>query len=221
MKRKIAALILSCISLIAFSQESDEQSFNGWGFRAALDVNIPGKWSIPSGEKVKMYKAGVGLTAGMVYNLPIAGNFYFEPGASLFYDTYKIDDFVLGIPNPSSAPETVNPEISKAGFRVPLNFGYRFNISNFNFALYTGPELSYAFYGHMQKDDDWNLGDEFSTNLFDHGYRRFDCGWKVGLSFPLQRWVVAVEGTFGLIDQHKNDIKFHDNRLSVVVGYDF
>lgn len=219
MKRIIFLLIASLIILPSLrAQESD---FNGWGIRAALDVNMPSKWKTSNGDKIKMFSSGVGFTVGGVYNRPFAGNFYVEPGVSLFYDTYKFSDLTIGIDD-NGTPQVIDPKVKKFGVRVPLTVGYRFFVGNdFNFTLYTGPEFSYAFTGKIGVDKEVSEAGAIPTDLFDFGYRRADCAWKVGVGFPAGRWVVALEGAFGITDLHKNDVKFHENRLSLSVGYDF
>jgi len=221
MKRLILAAILACVALGALAQD-EEDGFNGWGVRVGFDLNIPGKWNFDSGNSVEMFKSGVGFTAGMVYNLPIVSNLYFEPGLSFFYDTYAYKDFIIQGEN--GQPDEYDPSVRKFGFRMPLMFGYRFNIFNgFNFAVYTGPELSYALSGKIGVKNQELLDEFFDNGLFgkNGGFRRFDCGWKVGIGFPIGRWFCGVEGYFGLLDLHKNSPKFHENRVSVSIGYDF
>ena len=61
-----------------------------WGVRASLDVSNPGDWK-SSIIKINMFESRLGASAGAYYHLPLVANLYFEPGASLFYDTYKMD----------------------------------------------------------------------------------------------------------------------------------
>lgn len=199
---------------------SSAQDFNGWGIRASLDVNLPGKWKTTNGESVKMFDKGAGAAIGAVYNQPIAGDFYFEPGLSLFYDTYSYSD--LDIISDGYESLSIDPKVKKFGLRMPLNFGYRVYLpSGFNFAVYTGPELNLCVNGTLGIDKDIAEEADIPRDLYKYGYRRFDCAWKVGLGFPIGRWVVSIEGAFGLLDLHKNDIQFHENRLSLSLGYDF
>lgn len=213
----IVAAILTCAGLSA--QESD---FNGWGLRASLDVNLPGKWHPKNSEAIDMFTSGLGLTVGGVYNKPFAGNFYIEPGLSLFYDTYQYDDLNITADGNDSYPVAIDPSVKKFGLRLPVMVGYRIFFSDsFNMSVYTGPELSYALVGKLSTSADVDLETIMPTDLFKNGYRRFDCAWKVGVGFPMGRWCVALEGAFGLTNLHKNDISFRENRLSLTLGYDF
>ena len=214
MKRIAIPFVAAALALGANAQE-----FNGWGMRAALDVNLPGKWKTANGESIKMFDKGAGGSIGVVYNKPIAGDFYFEPGLALFYDTYSYSDL-----NIWSGDETVaiDPKVKKFGLRMPLNFGYRVYLpSGFNFAVYTGPELNLGVKGTIGIDKELAEEAEIPDDLYKYGYRRFDCAWKIGLGFPIGRWVVNIEGSCGHLDLHKNDIQFHENRLSLSLGYDF
>lgn len=213
-------ITLAATLLLTVSLRAQENDFNGWGLRASLDVNMPGKWHLTDGESVKMFKNGLGVTVGGVYNKPFAGNFYVEPGLSLFYDTYQYDN--LTILESDQGPAVSDPTVKKFGLRVPVMVGYRFFVSdNFNFTLYTGPELSCGLVGRLSVKGDIDLDRLMDTDYYHNGYRRVDCAWKVGAGFPMGRWLIAIEGAFGLTDLHKNDISFKENRLSLTLGYDF
>lgn len=222
--KHLAFLILMLLSLgnsLSAQEQQATSEFNGWGVRASLDVTLPGKWKTANGESISMFSNGAGFAAGVVYNLPFAGNFYFEPGLTLFYDTYKYKDLVVA-GDPNGEPISTDPSVKKFGVRVPLMVGYRFYPSdNFSFSLYTGPELSYGLSGKVGIDSDEDFGPDFSTNIYKMGYRRLDCAWKVGVGFPFGRWLMALEGAIGITDLHKNDVKFRENRFSLTVGYDF
>lgn len=189
-----------------------------WGLRASLDVNVPGKFHTEGGGDIKVYKPGAGLTVGAVYNTTIAStNFYFEPGLSAFYDTYRWDDIRLG---PDS--KSFNPRVTKIGVRVPLSVGYRFDLwEKASLLLFTGPELSYGFKGRVSLPKE--LDGTMEKNIFagSGGQRRFDCAWTVGAGLDFGTYTVALSGAFGLADLQKNDVRFHDNRISLVLGLNF
>lgn len=221
MKRIFIAVAATCLSLSCLAQESIPVEYNGWGVRVSSDITMPGKWKNQNGEKVKMYKNGWGIAAGAVYNYPFGKNFYIEPGVSLFYDSYEYDDITLST---GDNPLTANPSVNKYGIRIPVVLGYRFVLLNrLDMSVFTGPEFSYAFSGKLKVKDEWNLGDDFPTDLFSkHGYRRTDCRWRVGIGiYPDERWMVSISGAFGLIDQYQNDISFHENMVTISLGYDF
>jgi len=218
--RRIFFAILA-IMTFPFASWAADSDFNGWGVRASLDVSMPGKWEIPGQDPMKMFSAGAGVSAGMVYNAPFAGNFYLEPGLNLFYDTYQMSDITVSVEG-DATQLTTSPSVKKFGARIPLMFGYRvFLPSDFSLAIYTGPELSYCFTARAGYDKDIPELSNMETDLFKSGMRRYDCGWKVGLGAPMGRWVVALDYYFGFIDQNKLAPSYRERRLSLSVGYDF
>lgn len=195
-----------------------------WGVRVSGDVTFPGKWKIATGDKVKMYKAGAGIEAGVVANVPLVANLYLEPGVSLYYDTYKVDN--LTVLDGDGSPMTVSPALTMFGMRVPVTVGYRFDIwENASLAVFTGPELSCGLAGRYDMSDserealDGGLGDVYGK---EGSNNRVDLGWKVGAGLYVgPHWWAGVSGTLGLLDQYKNDVELRNNRLAVTVGYNF
>lgn len=192
----------------------------GWGLRASFDINCPGKWK--SGDtSVKMFKNGVGLSAGAVYTVAFGPGLFFQPGISLFYDTYKYDDLVIGTENNS---QSIDPAVKIFGVRIPAVFGYSFDLWNrASLAFYTGPELNVGIVGRVDIDDNAVWGENPPTNLYkEYNHNRIDCAWKVGAGLPMGNYYVGIEAAFGLCDMLKVDnVSFHENRVSVTLGYNF
>lgn len=227
-KRFFSLLAAVCVLLSASAQNYDDYYDNypgirqGWGIRASLDLNIPGDLHNDSGS-VKLYKNGFGFSAGAVYTITLPANMFFQPGVSLFYDTYKYDDITLGVPGSIEGDVTVSPTVSKFGVRVPLVFGYSFDLWNrASVAFYTGPELNMGLVGRVSTDKVPEWGEDWGNDLYkEYNHRRFDCGWKVGAGIPMSDYYVGVEGVFGLCDLMKGDQSFRENRVSVTLGYNF
>lgn len=218
MKRLV--VILSVVLLLCFSRALAQESYVDntrpmWGVKAALDVNIPGKWHT-SDYSVSMYKPGLGGSLGVVYNIYLGHNFYLEPGVSLFYDTYSYKDLVIGMEN---GIQEENPSIYKAGLRIPVVAGYTFNIADsFGLSVFTGPELSYSFAGDI-KVKNKELVEDTELSLFGKGgnQRRVDCAWKIGVGFPVDAWFVSVDGAIGMTDIFKSPLSFRENRITLGV----
>lgn len=214
MKRILFLLTL----LISLGSVSAQESDNGpiWGVRAAFDVNIPGDWHFEGGgPSVKMYKTGYGATVGAVCNLYLGKGFYFEPGASLFYDSYSYDNLTI-MGDPDNADDAVfDPSLYKFGLRVPLMFGYTFGNDNFSMSVYTGPEVSVALVGKVRLSD-LPAEEVIDNNLFGpNGHNRFDMAWKVGLGVPFGAWTVSLDAAIGVTDIYRAGGKFRENRVSV------
>jgi len=193
----------------------------GWGIRVNIDINVPGHYHY-EGESVKMFRNGAGFSVGAVYTLPVGGIFFFQPGAGLFYDTYSYDDLLV-IDDPGSGMTTENPAVYKAGLRIPLMFGYNFDLwEKAAVSIYTGPEVDYAFAGKVRLNKKYDWGETISEDIFGpYGHRRFDLAWKAGIGIPMNHWFVGLEATFGMLDMLRTGMSFHEKRVSVSLGYNF
>lgn len=190
-----------------------------WGVRAGLDFNLPGDWHGAS-SPVKMFRAGLGFFLGAIYNVPFSARFYFEPGLTLYYDTYSYDDLIIADAN-GDVNET-DPKVGKLGVRVPLVVGMVFPLTDIlTLNVFTGPEFNYGLIGKIHLKDASRFEDEFPTDLYDGQHRRFNFAWKVGVALPADPWVVTIDGSFGISDLMAGDISFREHRVSVGVGYNF
>lgn len=187
-----------------------------WGVRASLDVSNPGDWK-SSIIKINMFESRLGASAGVYYHLPLVANLYFEPGASLFYDTYKMD-FAIDEPN-----NIQSGHIDKFGIRVPLDFGFHFDIwENASLFIKTGPQLMYGFTEKMHIP----IEEEFDNDMYgeDGMLNRFDLLWDIAAGADFGRWNVALGYDFGLLNLAKNTggrISYHENYFRISVGFAF
>lgn len=222
--KRIIFIILSILALapaaVRAQQYSDPVRM-GWGIRANIDINVPGHFRT-NGESLKMFKNGAGISVGAVYTVPVGPYFFFQPGAGLFYDTYRYDNIVINT-DPYEGKNTVDPAVRKFGIRIPLHFGYNLDFwEKAALAFYTGPQFDYSFYGNVSTPDDIDLGEPYFGDLFgSYNQRRFDIAWKVGIGLPMNHWYVGLEAAFGLLDLMRTDVTFHENRVSLTLGYNF
>lgn len=216
MNKIYKTFILSILTICLESNDLNADDTNTrplWGVKAAIDLNIPGKWHGKETSFV-MYRHGFGGTIGCVYNVYLGKDFYLEPGASLFYDTYSFKGMVI---NGDKGERQNDPSVYKFGLRIPLVVGYSFNIVNkVPLSVYTGPEISYAFIGGTNfKYKHLDYG-EISHLFGKKGYqRRTDCAWKLGVAFDTDPWSITLDYSFGLTDLIKTGIKFRENRLTL------
>ncbi|MDE6369000.1 MAG: PorT family protein [Muribaculaceae bacterium] len=222
MKRRILSLLVALISFawICSAKSGDSEPVI-WGMKANIGMLFPSNWRA-NGSSFKMYNHGVDFQVGGVANIYLGRGFYFEPGVSLFYDTYKYSDLsILG----ESGSFSINPAIHKFGVRVPLVFGYSIGLSDtYNMSVFTGPQIGYALWGDLTTKYPYGYnGDEFPTDLFGvHGQRRFDFGWRIGTGFPVHdNLVVSLEGEIGISNMLKHDISFRENRFTIGLTYYF
>lgn len=194
-----------------------------FGARVGWDYSAPTSWHFDNDVSVKMYKPGSGITLGAFYNLPIVANLYFEPGLTFYYDNYSYDDLTI-IANPSGDESIHNPKITKTGFRIPLYFGYHFDIwENGGISLFTGPQICLGTSAKIKIDSSLAEKYDITTDAYSdlHGMRRFDIAWTVGAALNFANWQISASADLGLLDMHKADASFRENRLNVALAYTF
>ena len=212
MKRILLSLVIAIAALGASAQSY-------WGVRAAWDYTMPTKWKSDVFEE-KMFAAGSGIYAGAVFNYPIVAGLYIEPGAGLYYNTGRFDDFTI------IADEGANifdPKIKKFGVRIPVRLGYYFDIfpSGGGVSVFTGPQVDLGISGRVSDREGSDM--EFPHNLYSdfYSYRRFGLSWTVGADIYIGSCVVDICGSIGLTDLHKGMGSIRENRISVGLGYNF
>lgn len=212
MRKLIVTLIIAAFSA-AFAANAQDSKRVLWGVKAGVDIELPGKWH-GDHSSVKMFKPGIGFSAGAVCNIDLGYNTFFEPGLGLFHEQYRYDEFIVMGDN--GQPLAEDPKVSKTGLMIPLIFGYSFWFNDdAGLRVYTGPQLRYAFDGNIDIDVD-----EADFSIWD-GQRRFDASWKVGLGMPFNHFMVSLEVEFGMANLLKNELKFSENRVGLGLSYYF
>lgn len=224
MNNKLLFLILSLfISGLCNAQTIDNDVLpsdrNHWTVTVAYDASIPGKWKIAGGS-VKMFKPGSGVSLGADYLMLLGKNFFFEPGARLFIDNYRYDNITIGAGTPYEPAKTYDPPLRKIGVRIPLTVGYKLDIfKRGSLLLSTGPEPIIGFNARTKIDEDQT--DIFEQDMYKSWMRRFDIAWDIRVAVIIDRFRVDVTGAIGMLDIAKNDIKMHEHRVSIGLGYVF
>lgn len=198
-----------------------------WGIRASLDISVPGKIG-----GTKVFHNDAGFSAGVVYQLPMVANLYFEPGLSLFYDTFNFGSVTIS--DGDGVGHETTPKYSQFGVRVPLTFGYRFDFwEKGGVSILTGPELSVGLSGRIHGKYLDDIGD-LPRDMYggDNGFRRFNLLWGVGASIDVGAFTIGAVYDFGLLNTRK-DVRpsdptltyfkssFHQNVARVYIGYNF
>lgn len=192
-----------------------------WGIKANLSAELPSKWK-DAGSSSKMFNSGFGASIGGLANIALGNNFYFEPEVGLFYEAYTYNNVEEVAPN--SPYVNIGPDIQKLGVRIPVNFGYFINISDkWAIDVYTGPQLSYAFYGHAKSNEKDLLPSREMLDVFKgkYGQSRFDLGWNIGVGFPVDHFVISLEADLGITNMMRHYGTMRENRLSLGIGYYF
>lgn len=187
-----------------------------FGVRVGGEVTCPGKFKA-KGESLKMFKNGGGFEAGAIYNVPVVANFYVEPGLKLYYNAYGIDDKI------QDAEDLVSGSVRKFGMRVPVMLGYHFDFTpDIKVYVFTGPELEIGFTADAHEKV---AGKSHSESLYgdDALYNRVDCLWGFGAGVSYQSFYFGVSGSVGMCNMLKDQdpLKFHENRATFTLGYNF
>ena len=215
MKRIVFSLLIGLLALTAPAQSY-------WGVRVGYDANLPGDFKAGD-NSYEMFKNGSGFFAGAVYNHPIVAGLYIEPGAGLFYDSYKYSD--LTISGQDGMEDIFNPKVKKFGLRIPVRLGYYFDIfpSAGGVSVYTGPQFDIGLSGKLGISSQESQEYDIERNIYNdfYGFRRVGMSWTVGANIYVGNWVVDISGAFGLTDMQKGAVSFHENRVSIGLGYNF
>lgn len=222
--KKLITMI--CAAVIGFSSACAQSSvFNNtdnkgyFGIRLAGDIVCPGE--VSSGDvSLDIFKVGGGVELGAIYNAPVVANFYIEPGLKLFYNTYSVKKDILDIYE--GYYDITSISYRKFGMRIPVQFGYHFDFAkDLKLSVFTGPELEIGlsnkchgkFDGHSESVDAY--GDEGSMH-------RVNVLWNIGAGVTYDRYYFGVTGAIGMCNMLDDDnIKFHESRVSISLGYNF
>lgn len=223
MKRLLIAMLTLTAAAAASAQSSE--NISSWSLRLGYDMCIPGEYSI-NGHNTNMFSNGSGFTFGFGYTCPIYAGIYFETGLSMGYQSYKADITVAAT---DDLPSIENPKIKKWNGLLPLYFGYAIDFGNTGYGvrLFTGPELSYSFSGHIDIPEQY-LGDGLDSDLFGDDaifpMQKFNAGWTLGVGFIKDHYYIQIAGTFGMTNVLRridNKVSFHENHTNIAIGYYF
>lgn len=216
MKKLIISLLTFGASMTAAAQADllynpDNHAY--FGARVSLDIS-----STAGGNDY--YSNGAGFSIGAIYNIPLYQNLYFEPGLSVFYDTFG-EEFLTS--DDAGFPYTEDGSIRNFGFRIPLVAGYHFDFTDdMQISVFTGPQLNLSLTAKEHF-----LGK--SESIFgDGGFKHIDLQWALGAGFAWQKYYVSLSGGIGItkVRDRKNPVfenidSFRRNNFSITLGYNF
>lgn len=225
--KKVVLITLAFGAMIA-SASAQDRVFNNpdnkgyFGIRVAGEVTCPGDLTF-GGFGIDAYKNGGGIEFGAIYNAPIVANFYVEPGLKLYYNTYSgnMDLFVDSEYDDDELFDSMS--VRKLGMRIPVMAGYHFDFTdNVKVSVFTGPELEVGF---SAKEHIKSGSYSFSESIYgeEGGLNRVDLSWGFGAGVTLKKLYIGVSGTVGMLNMLSDGegVKFHENRASLTLGYNF
>ena len=220
MKRLLLSLTLLAAAIGGASAQNllldDPDNAPYFGARIGVDIT-----STPGTDGY--YNNGAGFTVGGIYNIPLWKNLYFEPGLSIFYDTFSEDIPLVVDTDP--VPEMISRSFRNFGFRVPLIAGYHFDFTDLaSISVFTGPQINLSLYAH---DHYGKGGEKGGSSLFgDHGFKHIDLQWAFGTSVSYGQYVFSVQGAVGMTNIYNFSIagvqeKLRRNTCTISLGYNF
>ncbi|MDE6287404.1 MAG: PorT family protein [Muribaculaceae bacterium] len=223
MKKIFVALMLglaagtSAMAQNTIVNNPDNRSY--FGIRVGGEVTCPGKVSLYD-VSVGVYNNGGGVELGGIYNLPVVANFYIEPGLKFYYNTYAFkkefiedlqDDIIIN-----------GVSLRKFGMRIPVMAGYHFDFTeDIKVSVFTGPELEVGF-SAKQYATGHNIDMSASVYGDGGGMHRVNVLWGFGAGVSYQHFYFGVSGGIGMVNMFSDtDEKFHENRVTFSLGYNF
>ena len=226
MKNKIILLITAVFSLATSVNAQDAGA--SFGLRAGFNMqNINGKDM--DGDKLTMDLVPR-FNAGIVGEIPVAPDFYFQPG--LFFATKgaKSKDQFLG--------QNMSVEYNISYLELPLSFLYKPTLGAGKFFLGFGPYVSYGLGGKAKFDvagvkteDDIVFDNEYlGLNPFDwKHFRHLDYGGNLFFGYELNSGLSLQLNTqmgFAKINSENtlypnNKSEFRNTGFGLSLGYNF
>ncbi len=211
---KKAKLILPALLLMMSSMALNAQT--SFGIRAGVNFqNLNGKDA--SGDRLDN-KIKTGFHAGVLADIAVAEDFYFQPG--LLYSTKGAKGEVL----------TSDVTINLGYIEMPLNFLYKPVLGTGKLLLGVGPYLAYGVNGKVTEDNgNGELDVKFekapdipaANTVY---VKPFDAGANVLVGYEFaNRLSAQLNAQLGLanINAYNNDAKIHNTGFGISLGYRF
>ena len=232
------ALMIGVLALTAFGASAQSDVFDNpdnhpyFGVRLALDVTCPGQWTISNGAlnlSTDLTTPAAGVEAGFIYNLPLWKNLYFEPGLSLYYDTYGLV-LTVGTEDFGFPTDLKNKSLRKFGFRIPAAFGYHFDFSKVSLSVFTGPVFDLGivnrYYLTSNKINGVNIHESGSMYEKDENgdtlLNRCNLSWRFGVGATMNKFMVSLSGDVGMLNLCPSQyVTYRENNFHLTVGYNF
>jgi hypothetical protein len=206
MKNKILsiALILMLSASFAIAQEKSKMSF---GILGGVNFqNLNGKLS--TGDKLNNDML-LGFHGGVNVQIPIAPEFYFQPGLMFAVKGAKNTKTILG--------SEITDEIKLNYIEMPLNLVYKASLGNGFFMLGFGPYVAYGISG--------NEVFQGKNLTFERGvdYNAFDAGGNIFAGFETAGGLfLQLDTQFGMLDIDPDENSTAKNTgFGLSLGYRF
>ncbi len=228
MKKYLLAIIIaaSALSASAYDIFNSKANRSYIGIRASYELACPGDVKLNSLSKAEIYGNSSGFSASLIYHMPLWKNLFFEPGVSLYYNTYSLNKTLIDMEfdeaGATDIPRPDDASVRQFGIRVPLHMGYHFDvIPAVSISIFTGPEISLGISGenHLSFDDFAVTTEAFGSK---GDINRFDFKWRFGVGATfLGKYYAALSGAAGICDMQKGPASMRSNLFDITLGYNF
>lgn len=211
MKKKYGILIPAFL-MVAFFSQAQEAVYSGGGISIRAGVNfqnVNGEDAL--GNKLEN-KIKTGFNAGIVGDIPVAPDFYFQPGILYSAKGAKLEN-------------TSDGKLSLNYIEVPLNLVYKPMLGTGRLLLGFGPYVGYGIGGKVE-----NSGIEYDVKFKKEAgnaantvyYKPFDAGANILFGYEFSNKLSAqLNAQLGLINMnaYDNDAKYKNTGFGVSLGY--
>jgi hypothetical protein len=218
MKTKIWALALAATALVTNSYAQDGTTF---GLRAGVNFqNVNGKDF--EGDKIEDNKLKTGFHIGVNAEIPVAPEFYIQPGVLFSTKGAKDDD--------------LKAKLNLSYIEVPINFLYKPELGAGKLLLGIGPYVAFAVGGKVDPDNGDDVDVEFEKEITAAQYlsgkpyfKRFDAGGNLLFGYEFSnKFSLQANAQLGLVNINpeiegvSNDkSKLKNTGFGVSLGYRF
>jgi hypothetical protein len=212
MKTKLISLLMILMLSASFAMAQSKISF---GVLGGLNFqNLNGKDA--SGDKLENDMI-IGYHAGVNVQVPIAPEFYFQPGLLFSTKGAKNSNTILGT--------TYKNTFKLSYLELPLNFVYKGALGNGFVLVGFGPYLGYGIGGKVkieggavtvENDVEFKSVVEEGDDVLVPYYKAFDAGANIFAGYQMESGLFfQVDTQFGMLKINPEDKRINDDKTSV------
>lgn len=210
MKKKYGILIPAFLFMAFISQAQEVNTGGGISIRAGVNFqNLNGEDA--SGDKLEN-KIKTGFNAGIVGDIPVAPDFYFQPGLLYSAKGAKLEN-------------TSDGKLSLNYVEVPLNLVYKPMLGTGRLLMGFGPYVAYGIGGKVENagiENDVKFEKEAGNAANTVYFKPLDAGANILFGYEFSNKLSAqLNAQLGLvnINAYDNDAKIKNTGFGVSLGY--
>ena len=224
---KLQILLLSTALAVCVMSVNAQSPTTTFGLRGGVNLhNINGKEMDGDGLNMKVVPR---FNIGVVADINVAPDFYFEPGLMFATKGGKSNENFLGI--------DMTAEYNLSYIELPLNLLYKPKLANGYFMLGFGPYIAYGVGGKAEftidgksSKESIEFTDEYSSiNPYGNYFKRLDYGGNLFFGYEMSNGITfQVNCQLGLANINADNTTYPDNETAfrntgygIMLGYNF